>query len=172
MTNWSVVGDAGCVWLNHGAGDATTLPPFYGGTFERLTSSIFVTFVSFCSKFNKNQRRTRNCGDDAPPSAGMTDWRFESLEDADRGGNKPMIHSLIDACEYIRNDQGDPQTSFWLASQIMETRLWRCAETGVRRVLNADIKTLGERSRFVKIAEDTFALRWWVDGGPSPEDSR
>lgn len=83
-----------------------------------------------------------------------------------------MIHSLVDACELILNDQGEPQTSFWLASQIMETRLWKCTEAGVRRALNADIKACGESSRFVRIAADTFALRSWLDGSPPAEISR
>lgn len=73
-----------------------------------------------------------------------------------------MIHTLLDACEYILIDQGEPQSSFWLASQIMELQLWRTTEADVRDVLNRDIQKFGESSLFVKIADDEFALRSWT----------
>lgn len=36
-----------------------------------------------------------------------------------------MIESLLDACQFVLEDQGEPQSSFWLASQVMEMKLWR-----------------------------------------------
>jgi hypothetical protein len=29
-----------------------------------------------------------------------------------------------DACVLVLEDQGEPQSSFWLASQVMEMKLW------------------------------------------------
>lgn len=71
------------------------------------------------------------------------------------------IYSLLDACEYILNDQGEPQSCYWLASQIMELKLWRASEVGVRNALNRDIKKNGEMSLFIKLRDDEFALRSW-----------
>ena len=72
-----------------------------------------------------------------------------------------MIYTLLDACEYILEDQGEPQSSYWLASQIMEMKLWRTSEADVRDALDKDIKTHGEASLFIKVADDEFALRSW-----------
>ena len=73
-----------------------------------------------------------------------------------------MIDSLLDACEFILHDQGEPQSSFWLASQCMEMRLWRASEADVRDALLKDIANLGDSSRFVALADDEFALRSWA----------
>ncbi len=73
-----------------------------------------------------------------------------------------MIHTLLDACEFILNDQGEAQSSFWLASQIMEMKLWRTDEAKVRDALNKDIHKYGEASLFIKVADDEFALRSWT----------
>ena len=70
-----------------------------------------------------------------------------------------FIHNLLDACESILVDQGEPQSSFWLASQIMEAKLWRTSEAEVRDTLNKDIEKWGEESLFIKVAEGKFALR-------------
>ena len=70
-----------------------------------------------------------------------------------------MIESLLDACQFVLEDQGEPQSSYWLASQIMEMKLWRASEADVRDALKKDIEEHGERSRFVFVGDDEFALR-------------
>lgn len=73
-----------------------------------------------------------------------------------------MIYRLLDACEYILNDQGEAQSSFWLASQIMEMKLWRTNEAKVCDALTKDIQKHGDASLFIKVADDEFALRSWT----------
>ena len=73
-----------------------------------------------------------------------------------------MIHTLLDACEYILEDQGEPQSSYWLASQIMEMKLWRASEADVCFALTQDIEQHGEASLFIKVTDDVFALRSWT----------
>jgi hypothetical protein len=75
-----------------------------------------------------------------------------------------MIDTLLDACQYVLEDQGEAQSNYWLASQIIEMKLWRASEADVRDALNQDIEKHGERSRFVRIAEDEFAVRSWTTG--------
>ena len=72
-----------------------------------------------------------------------------------------MIHTLLDACEFILDDQGEPQSSYWLASQVMEMKLWRASEADVLDALKKDIAKHGEASRFVALADDEFGLRSW-----------
>jgi len=72
-----------------------------------------------------------------------------------------MIDSLLDACQFILDDQGEPQSSYWLASQVVEMRLWRASEADVRDALSKDIAKHGESSRFVVLPDDEFALRAW-----------
>ena len=74
-----------------------------------------------------------------------------------------MITSLADACHFVLVQLGEPQTSFWLASQVIETKLWRATEAGVRRALREDIRRHGELSRFVELEEDLFALTAWIN---------
>ena len=62
-----------------------------------------------------------------------------------------MIETLLDACQFILKEQGEPQSSYWLASQIMEMKLWRASEADVRDALNKDIEKHGESSRFVTL---------------------
>lgn len=81
-----------------------------------------------------------------------------------------MIYTLLDACEFILNDQGEPQSCYWLASQIMEMKLWRTTEAKVRDALTNDIQKHDEASLFIKVADDEFALRSW-DGGMSAKRS-
>lgn len=69
-----------------------------------------------------------------------------------------MIDTLLDACEFVLELEG-PQSSFWLASQIEEMKLWRATEEKVRKALKRDIKKLGESSRFVELPNDVFALQ-------------
>jgi hypothetical protein len=73
-----------------------------------------------------------------------------------------MIDTLLDACEFILNDQGEPQSSYWLASQVMEMKMGRASEADVRDALNKDIEKHGDASRFVRLADDEFALWSWT----------
>lgn len=72
-----------------------------------------------------------------------------------------IVESLLDACEVVLNEQGEPQSSYWLASQVMEMKLWRASEADVRDALSKDIAKHGESSRFVALADDEFGLRSW-----------
>ena len=74
-----------------------------------------------------------------------------------------MVHSLLDACEYIFSDQGEPQSSYWLASQIMEMKLWRASEADVQAALRNDIDEHGSSSRFIRVGKDEFTLRAWAE---------
>ena len=73
-----------------------------------------------------------------------------------------MIRTILDACRFILEDRGEAQSSYWLASQADEMKLWRASESEVRRALNEDIEEHGESSLFVKVAEDEYALRSWT----------
>jgi hypothetical protein len=74
------------------------------------------------------------------------------------------IRTLLDACQFVLEDQGEPQSSYWLASQVMEMKLWRASESQVRAALDEEIEEYGESSRFVKVAGDQYALRSWTAG--------
>ena len=73
-----------------------------------------------------------------------------------------MIETLLDVCQFVLEAQGEPQSSYWLASQVIEMKLWRASEADVRDALKKDIEAHGERSRFVRNAGDEFALRSWT----------
>ena len=73
-----------------------------------------------------------------------------------------MINSLLDACGEVLVINGEPQSAYWLASQMVEMRMWRASEHDVRAVLDQDIVEKGECSRFVKVANDEYALRSWT----------
>jgi hypothetical protein len=72
-----------------------------------------------------------------------------------------MIHTLLDACRYVLEDLGEAQSSYWLASQVVEMKLWRASESQVRRAIDKDIEAHGVSSPFVKVGEDEYALRSW-----------
>ena len=72
------------------------------------------------------------------------------------------IDSLLDACEVVLHEQGEPQSSYWLASQVMEMKLWRASEADVRDALSNDIAKLGGSSRFVALPDDEWGLRSWA----------
>ena len=73
-----------------------------------------------------------------------------------------MIYTIIEAIEYALEVQGDPQSPYWLSSQLDEMRLWRASEHDVRTALEKDMQEWGEKSQFVKTADDEYALRSWV----------
>ena len=72
-----------------------------------------------------------------------------------------MIRTLLDACRYVLEDLGEAQSCYWLASQVVEMKLWRASESQVRRALDKDIEAHGESSLLVKVGEDEYALRSW-----------
>ena len=72
-----------------------------------------------------------------------------------------MIYTIIEAIEYALEAQGGPQSPHWLSSQMDEMRLWRASEHDVRAAFEKDISEFGDRSQFVKVAEDEWALRSW-----------
>jgi hypothetical protein len=74
-----------------------------------------------------------------------------------------MPHNLLEACEFVFKEEGVPQSSYWLASQMVEMRLWRASEADVQAALVKDIEQGGKASRFVRIAADEFALRSWIE---------
>lgn len=72
-----------------------------------------------------------------------------------------QIETRLDACEFVLQDLGEAQSSYWLVSQMQEMKLWRASEFEVRAVLDRAIREHGESSRFKKVGEDEFALRSW-----------
>jgi hypothetical protein len=72
-----------------------------------------------------------------------------------------MINTILDACRYVLEGQGEAQSSYWLSSIMMEMKLWRASESQVRIALDRDIEQFGESSPFVKVSEDLYALRSW-----------
>ena len=84
-------------------------------------------------------------------------------DDLVRMRENSMIESLLDACKFVLEDQGEPQSVYWLASEIMEMKLWKANDADVRDALNKDIEKHGEQSQFVRLADDVFALRLWTE---------
>jgi hypothetical protein len=74
-----------------------------------------------------------------------------------------MIGTILDACREVLEINGDPQSAYWLASQMMEMRMWRASEHAVRAALDKDIRTQGERLLFVEVAGDENTLRAWTE---------
>ena len=73
------------------------------------------------------------------------------------------IRSLLDACELVLKELGDPQSSYWLASIIKEMKLWRASEPDVRDAIPKDIEKYHENSRFVCLANGEFTLQTLVE---------
>lgn len=72
------------------------------------------------------------------------------------------ITSILDAVEFVLKENHDPDTPYWLASQMEEMRVWRASQHDVRAELDLDITKLGEKSRFVKMPDDQYGLRSWT----------
>ena len=51
-----------------------------------------------------------------------------------------MIQTLLDACRFVLEDQGEARSSYRLSSIMSEMKLWRAIEVQVRRALERDIK--------------------------------
>ena len=73
-----------------------------------------------------------------------------------------MIHTIFDACQYVLETEGEPQSPYWLSSMMIEMKLWKANEQKTRAALEWDIANRGERSRFVKVGDDKYALRCWT----------
>jgi len=43
-----------------------------------------------------------------------------------------MIGDILDACREVLEINGDPQSAYWLASQMVEMRMWWTSEHDVR----------------------------------------
>lgn len=74
-----------------------------------------------------------------------------------------MIDTILDAIQFVLEDQGEPQSPYWLASQMMEARLWRVSEHDVQAALEGDITKWGEQSQFVRTADGEYGLRSWTE---------
>jgi hypothetical protein len=74
---------------------------------------------------------------------------------------KSMINTILDACHYVLEEQGEAQSSYWLSSIMLEMKLWRASELQVRVALDRDISQYGESSPFMKIGDDLYSLRSW-----------
>jgi hypothetical protein len=70
-----------------------------------------------------------------------------------------MSETLLDSCRFVLEDQGEAQSSYWLSSIMLETKLWRASESQVRVALDRDIEEHGEDSPFVMVAQGLYALR-------------
>ena len=73
-----------------------------------------------------------------------------------------MSYTVLDAIEHTLEEQGGLQSPYWLSSLLDEMKLWKASEHDVRAALDKDIAELGEESRFVKVADDEYALRSWI----------
>lgn len=78
-----------------------------------------------------------------------------------RGSTVSSIDSLLDACQSVLENLGEPQNSYWLASQVVEMKMWRASESDVRDALTKDLEGLGPGSRFVRLDGDEWGLRCW-----------
>lgn len=72
-----------------------------------------------------------------------------------------MITTIIDACEFVLKEQGEPQSPYWLSLLVDEMKLRRASEHDVRAALDEDIAQFGQRSQFVKVGDGGYALRSW-----------
>jgi hypothetical protein len=85
-----------------------------------------------------------------------------SAEDGVTLMSSMMIHTLLEACEVVLYEQGEPRSSFWLASQVVEMKLWRASGADVRGALCQHIAKHCETSRFVTLPDDEWGLRSWA----------
>jgi hypothetical protein len=83
------------------------------------------------------------------------------IRSGSRNKEESMINTILDACRYVLEDQGEAQSSYWLSSIMMEMKLWRASESQVRDALDRDIEQFGESSPFEKVGENLYALRSW-----------
>lgn len=84
------------------------------------------------------------------------------IRTTDRSGDGNLIHTLLDACQLVLEIHGEPLSSFWLASQLMEMKMWKTNEADVRVAIRNDIRKYGDKSSFVEIDDAEFAMRKWA----------
>jgi HB1, ASXL, restriction endonuclease HTH domain len=72
-----------------------------------------------------------------------------------------MINTILDACRFVLEDQGEAQSTYWLSSIMNEMKLWRAGESQVRAALDRDIEQFRNSSPFEKVGENLYALRSW-----------
>ena len=77
--------------------------------------------------------------------------------------SQSMINTILDAIKYDLETEGEPQSPYWLSSQMDEMRLWKASEHDVRAALDKDITEFGERSQFVETSDNEYALRSWAE---------
>ncbi|MDY0170208.1 MAG: hypothetical protein RBS80_26930 [Thermoguttaceae bacterium] len=58
-----------------------------------------------------------------------------------------MIHTILDACQYVLETQGGPQSPYWLSSIMDEMRIWKASEQKIRAALDKDIAKVGNLPR-------------------------
>lgn len=71
------------------------------------------------------------------------------------------IHNILDAIELVIKEQGESESPDCLASPMIGMKLWQASEHDVRAAREEDLKTTGEKSSFVKLANDEWTLRSW-----------
>ena len=80
--------------------------------------------------------------------------------------------SVLDAVATVLAEAGAPLSCREITRQVLDRRLWvpigATPETTVRGQLAVDISTLGERSRFERVAPGTFRLRNAAPAAPMP----
>ncbi len=68
-----------------------------------------------------------------------------------------MLSTIKDAIRFVLREQGEPQSPYWLASQMEEMRLWQASEHDARAALEQDIAELGQQSVLVAEAEGEYS---------------
>lgn len=71
------------------------------------------------------------------------------------------MFTLLDACEFVLDQRGEPQSSEQVLALLSEWELARLPEEAIREALLKDIQSLGDKSRFVALGNGLFALREW-----------
>ncbi|VAX36070.1 hypothetical protein MNBD_PLANCTO02-588 [hydrothermal vent metagenome] len=74
-----------------------------------------------------------------------------------------MLYSINDVCKIILEDYGEPMSPYWLASQMVEARMWKANECEVRVALDEEIEKFGESAWFIKTEDDEYSLREWEE---------
>jgi DNA-directed RNA polymerase delta subunit len=72
-----------------------------------------------------------------------------------------LIHTVLDACQFVLETHGNPESPYCLSSLMIEMKLWKASEQKIRTALERDIAQFGNESRFVRVTEDEYALRSW-----------
>ena len=55
-----------------------------------------------------------------------------------------MLGDILNACWEVLEINGDPQSAYWLASQMVEMRMWRASEHDVRAEIPAFVGKIKE----------------------------